>query len=824
QSVNAGIDMNMVPYDYVTFISALDEAVENGDITLERIDEAVGNILRVKFELGLFEMPYGDPDLQALIGSDDHRAVARQAVSESLVLLKNENNALPLDATAEQTVFITGSAADNIGIQSGGWTIEWQGLTASVTPGISIRRGLQRALGDDVSLRYSYTGRFTDDEGNPARGDVGIVVVGEEPYAEWFGDDASLTLTSRDRDLVENMREQVDTLIVVLISGRPMVIDEQLNLADAFVAAWLPGTEGDGIADVLVGDQDFVGTLPFTWVRSVEQLPYDFDNIPMDGCEAPLFPRGYGLTYESVADDSADWLDLSVECAPEPVITETVDVVIPDADLLAPEGEYGIEYVAPFPVAITLDGEFEDWAGVPLMTMPRGASPDQEPSATFGATADDTHLYFYANVIDSTVITGEHGTNFWNEDSIEFYINGTGDLTLSSYQDGVAQITVPPLNMFMPDELTLAGVNQSSTGSDAIVVQTEMGWAVEVSVPLENDVWTIEPTQDGILGFQVHLNAASNSDRDTKLIWSAADTSDLSYQNPSLFGQMRFHDIGATNTDSTDEASADEATTDEATVDDTEVVGNLLEDGAGREWELVWSDEFDGDGIDPTRWSYDTGGSGFGNNELQYYTDNEENSYVEDGNLVIVAREERVSVRDYTSAKLWTLGHFSMQYGRIDIRARMPQGQGFWPAFWMLPTRYAYGGWPASGEIDIMELIGHEPATVHGTLHYTGSEFGTHVYTGDSFTLDEGTFADDFHVFSIVWEEDRFEWYVDGELYQVQTEWQTADQAYPAPFDQEFFLIINLAVGGEWPGSPDETTEFPQTLEVDYVRVYQASE
>ena len=806
QSINAGIDLNMVPQDYVRFINTMIEAVNNGDISMERIDEAVANILRVKFELGLFEQPYGDVDFQALVGSDDHRALGREAVRQSLVLLKNEKNTLPIDPTAEQTVFIAGASADNIGIQSGGWTIEWQGVAANLTEGTTIRRALQNGFGDATTVRYSRTGRFDDDNGNPASADIGIVVVGEQPYAEWFGDTASLNLTSRDRTLIENMRERVDTLIVLLVSGRPMVIDEALNLSDAFVAVWLPGTEGDGVSDVLFGVRDFVGRLPFTWLRNNEQLPFDFDNLPMEGCDAPLFPFGYGLTYAS-NEASAPWLALSVECVPVPVVIPITEVDIPDSDLLAPEGEFGVNYIAPFPVNITLDGEFTDWAGIPQVTLPSDVQGDSsEPSVSFAVTADDSHLYFYGNIVDNNIISGEHGENYWNEDSVEFYINATGDLDLVSYQDGVAQITIPALNITNPDPRVISGIKGLTADANVVAVRTDNGWAVEVAVPLENDVWSIEPTQDGVLGFQVHLNGASESDRDSKLIWSLADTSDISYQNPSVFGQLIFHEIDSTEESSSEDASA------------------LAVDADGREWLIVWNDEFEGDSLDLTKWSYDTGGNGFGNNELQYYSDRTENSFVADGLLHIVAQEERYRFRDYTSAKLWTVATMSLQYGRIDIRARLPQGQGIWPAFWMLPTQYRYGGWPASGEIDIMEMVGHEPDTVHGTLHYTGNEFGTHVFTGDSFTLDEGIFADDFHVFSLIWDAERFEWYIDGELYQVQTDWQTAGSEYPAPFDQEFYLILNLAVGGDWPGSPDETTQFPQMMEIDYVRVYQMVE
>lgn len=316
QAINAGVDMNMVPYDYIRFIAIMTQAVNNGDISMARVDEAVSNILRVKFELGLFERPYGDSALLGAVGSEAHRAVAREAVSQSLVLLKNENDALPLDAGAQQTIYISGQAADNLGIQSGGWTIEWQGFTTKgETQGTTILSALEAGFGDNSVVHYNARGRFTGENGNPPHADIGIVVVGEPPYAEFFGDDADLELSNRDIGLVNAMRDQVDKLIVVLFSGRPLVIDATLNQADAFVAAWLPGTEGAGITDVLFGQRDFVGKLPYTWLRDIYQLPFDFATLPADGCDAPLFPYGYGLSYASNSE-SAHWLNLAATCAP----------------------------------------------------------------------------------------------------------------------------------------------------------------------------------------------------------------------------------------------------------------------------------------------------------------------------------------------------------------------------------------------------------------------------------------------------------------------------------------------------------------------------
>jgi beta-glucosidase len=205
-------------------------------------------------------------------------------------------------------VLVTGSGADSIGVQSGGWTIEWQGSTASLTPGTTLLEGLEAGFGAGTTLRHSPRGRFTGDDGQPLRGDVGIAVVAEPPYAEWFGDSADLALPARDRALVQSLRGQVDTLIVVVLSGRPVVLDGLLEVADAVVAAWLPGSEGDGVTDVLFGVRDFQGTLPYTWPRSVAQLPFDLDALPTEGPDAPLFPRGYGLrtadTDRAVANDA----------------------------------------------------------------------------------------------------------------------------------------------------------------------------------------------------------------------------------------------------------------------------------------------------------------------------------------------------------------------------------------------------------------------------------------------------------------------------------------------------------------------------------------
>lgn len=240
-------------------------------------------------------------------------------------------------------------------------------------------------------------------------------------------------------------------------------------------------------------------------------------------------------------------------------------------------------------------------------------------------------------------------------------------------------------------------------------------------------------------------------------------------------------------------------------------------------WQLVWSDEFDGDALNESKWSYQYGTgaaeglSGWGNNELQYYTDREENIYVSDGKLHIVARKESHGGMNYTSARLRSIHQGDWRYGRFEVRAKLPEGQGIWPAIWMMPTDAVYGRWPASGEIDIMELVGHQPHIVYGTIHYGPP----HEYSGGWYALESGTFHDDFHVFAVEWEKGEIRWYVDDHHYHTQTDWFTAGHDFPAPFEQRFHLLLNVAVGGNWPGSPDNTTVFPQEMVIDYVRVYQ---
>ncbi len=246
-----------------------------------------------------------------------------------------------------------------------------------------------------------------------------------------------------------------------------------------------------------------------------------------------------------------------------------------------------------------------------------------------------------------------------------------------------------------------------------------------------------------------------------------------------------------------------------------------------QKWKLVWSDEFNGangSAVDDSNWVSEVGAGIWGNHELEYYTDRTENAFMRDGVLVIRARRENYVGRDgvaedYTSARLKTAGKFSQAYGRFEARIKLPAGQGMWPAFWMLGDDINKAGWPACGEIDIMENIGKEPSTIHGSIH--GPGFIGDVGIEAPYTLPgKRRFADGFHLFAVEWEPNVIRFYVDEDLYATRTR-ADLHPGWNWVFDHPFFLVLNLAVGGDWPGNPDATTVFPQEMLVDYVRVYQ---
>jgi len=248
------------------------------------------------------------------------------------------------------------------------------------------------------------------------------------------------------------------------------------------------------------------------------------------------------------------------------------------------------------------------------------------------------------------------------------------------------------------------------------------------------------------------------------------------------------------------------------------LMGCKVEKQPNKEPQLVWSDEFDKEGLpDSTKWSYDTGGHGWGNNELQYY--NKSNAHVKNGKLIIEAIKEDMNQHHYTSSRLLTKGKGDWLYGKIEVRAKLPRGNGTWPAIWMLSSDWKYGGWPASGEIDIMEHVGYDPGVVHGTIH---TEKYNHVkQTQKEGMITLGDCQDEFHTYSINWNKDMMQFLVDDKPYHTVTK-DVKDNYEGWPFDQRFHLILNIAVGGNWGGKEgvDENI-WPQKMEVDYVRVYQ---
>jgi beta-glucosidase len=285
-AINAGLDMIMVPEKFTEFISLLKELVEEGKIPMARIDDAVRRILLVKFKLGLFEQPLTDRSYTTTIGSPAHRQVARECVRQSLVLLKNEHFTLPLPKDSIK-IHVAGKNADDLGNQCGGWTISWQGGSGEITYGTTILQAINLTVSSTAQVSYSR-------EGTGAAGaDVGVVVIGEKPYAEGVGDRSDLNLDSEDIFTLENVQNAGIPVVVILMSGRPMIIEPILSRCEAAIAAWLPGSEGQGVTDVLFGDYPPTGKLSHSWPRNMSQIPINQG----DPTYNPLFPYGYGLTY-----------------------------------------------------------------------------------------------------------------------------------------------------------------------------------------------------------------------------------------------------------------------------------------------------------------------------------------------------------------------------------------------------------------------------------------------------------------------------------------------------------------------------------------------
>jgi len=270
------------------------------------------------------------------------------------------------------------------------------------------------------------------------------------------------------------------------------------------------------------------------------------------------------------------------------------------------------------------------------------------------------------------------------------------------------------------------------------------------------------------------------------------------------------------------------------------------------QWKLTWSDEFDSATINPKHWDFDLGDGfynydanqwigGWGNNELQHYTDRPTNAMIQDGNLVITAHKESYQGRGYTSARLKSRRRdgsplINQRYGRIEVRAKLPVGQGIWPAIWMLPQDDAYGTWAASGEIDILETKGQEPTKIHGTIHF-GSRWPANASASEAYQLPRGQTIADYHTYEIQWEPGEIRWYCDGKLYSTQNSWWSTSllngtqgrkptkpsdiNPWPAPFDKPFFFVVNVAVGGNFAGAPAASTPFPASMQIDYIRVYE---
>jgi beta-glucosidase len=286
--VNAGIDMVMVPDDYRTFIATLRDEVNAGRVPMSRIDDAVARILTRKIELGLFERPFADRALLAGVGSPAHRELARRAVRESLVLLENDGGILPLAKTTPR-IFVAGKSADDIGNQAGGWTIHWQGRSGDIIPGTTILEAIRATVAPGTTVAYARDGSGVD-----RSFDVAIAVVGETPYAEDVGDlEAAPRLDAEDAAVLARLAGSGVPTVVVLVTGRPLVVTEELPAWRALLVAWLPGSEGQGVADVLFGDAAPTGKLPVTWPRAAAQVPLHVASPSYD----PLFPYGFGLTY-----------------------------------------------------------------------------------------------------------------------------------------------------------------------------------------------------------------------------------------------------------------------------------------------------------------------------------------------------------------------------------------------------------------------------------------------------------------------------------------------------------------------------------------------
>lgn len=291
KTINAGLDMAMLPYDYKSFIKDVRRGVQKSKISQTRIDDAVRRILRQKFKAGLFDTPEASPNISS-VGSNAHRELARKSVAASAVLLKNKDSLLPLSKNSGQ-IIIAGSGADNVGRQSGAWTVEWQGVDGNWMPGgTSILQGMREVVGNNgAKINYNKEGHFSLGK----KADVGIVIISEKPYAEGWGDNPAPQIDKADLEAISRVKQSSQKIVVVMVSGRPLLISDLINNWDSAVAIWLPGSEGAGLADLLFGQKQFSAKLPLPWPASADQLPIKSDGSTQNGSRT-LFPRGHGLS------------------------------------------------------------------------------------------------------------------------------------------------------------------------------------------------------------------------------------------------------------------------------------------------------------------------------------------------------------------------------------------------------------------------------------------------------------------------------------------------------------------------------------------------
>lgn len=491
------------------------------------------------------------------------------------------------------------------------------------------------------------------------------------------------------------------------------------------------------------------------------------------------------------------------------MIVGTAHITAQSKGTIAPDQIPGIAVYVPYPVAITLDGKIGDWKGIPVQRvengLPKGPDPKQNQFVDFAVAADQKNLYVYMHSVDTNIIGGQHDADFWNEDSMEFYLNFTKNLVAKAYGAGIGQVTINATNIGKKegDALSLSGTNSGQLNVRANVFKTADGWSFEAAIPFPAG---FAPAHGKSIGFQVHANGASVKDRDSKLIWSKADTMDQSYLNPSLFGQAIFFKTGSTDVPAPLNLANDLA----SDFKKTGAVGK-----AGKK--IVWADEFSYSGEpDMKKWAYDAPDAGKYNQELQLYTSSRANSSVKDGMLTISAIKDAKG--KWTSARLYTLGKADWKYGYIEVRAKLPPGKGTWPAIWMMPKADTYGGWPDSGEIDIMEFVGFDPDKIHTSAHTKA--FNHRIGTQKTRSSIVNGVCTDFHTYAIEWTPKAILWYVDDKpFYSFEN---TGKGSAEWPFDKPFFLILNVAMGGSWGGMKgmDESLTKANMI-VDYVRVYQ---